>query len=172
MRRIGAPRTVSPMTWMVLPALAAVAGTLILAIPISLFGLHLPELVFPLVLAFAWPMIRPSMIAPVVLALLGLFLDLFWGGPIGLWPVALMAVYVVVLFSRNLLMGQSTGAMFAFYALSVLLAFAIAYGVTAAIAHNPPSLLATLGQMIPTLLLFPMANRLIAGLDDADLRFL
>ncbi len=47
--------------------------------------LQLPEPVFPMAPAFAWAMIRPSVLAPLVLLVMGLFLDLLWGGPIGLW---------------------------------------------------------------------------------------
>jgi rod shape-determining protein MreD len=74
-------RPLEPWRWLGVPALVAVVATIVFAIPIKVFGLQLPEPVFPMVLAFAWAVIRPSVIAPFVLMLLGLFLDLFWGGP-------------------------------------------------------------------------------------------
>ena len=66
MRRPVAVRVVGPMQWIVYPALAAVAATVVFATPVELFGLTLPEPVFPMVLAFAWPLIRPSMTAPAI----------------------------------------------------------------------------------------------------------
>jgi rod shape-determining protein MreD len=46
--------------WIVLPALLAVFATVLMATPVRLFGFGLPEPVWPMALAFAWPVIRPS----------------------------------------------------------------------------------------------------------------
>ncbi|MFC5374093.1 hypothetical protein ACFPIF_16135 [Brevundimonas faecalis] len=171
MRRAITVRVVGPMQWIVYPALAAVAATILLATPLQLFGLSLPEPVFPLVLAFAWPLIRPSMLAPAVLFGLGLFLDLFWGGPLGLWALSLMAVYGVILLAAKFLAGQATIVLFALYAASTGLAFILAYLVTIMLTGNAPSILAVLGQVAPTLLLFPLADWLMERFDDTDVRF-
>ena len=40
-------------------ALLVLAATVVLGTPLQLFGLHLPEPVIPMILAFAWPLIRP-----------------------------------------------------------------------------------------------------------------
>ncbi len=76
MRRAVAVRVVGPMQWIVYPALIAIAATIVLQTPVEVFGLHLPEPVIPTVLAFAWPLIRPSVLAPLVLVVLGLLLAL------------------------------------------------------------------------------------------------
>lgn len=171
MRRPVAVRMVGPMQWIVYPALVAAVGTLILATPVELFGLKLPEPILPLVLAFAWPLIRPSVGAPFVLFLLGLFLDLILGPALGLWPLCLLAVYGVVLVARNLLAGQETVFLFGWYGAGVALAFFLAYLLVGIRAGTPPSLLALVGQVIPTLLLFPLAHWLIERFDDGDVRF-
>ena len=171
MRRTITVRMVGPMQWIGYPALIAVAVTILLAVPLRLFGLTLPEPVLPLVLAFAWPLIRPSMLAPVVLFGLGLFLDLFWGGTIGLWALSLLLVYGAILLTAKFLAGQATIVLFALYVASTGLAFAAVYLVTRGLAGNAPSLLAVAGQVLPTLLLFPLADWLIERFDDADVRF-
>ncbi|WP_346426496.1 hypothetical protein [Brevundimonas naejangsanensis] len=171
MRRTITVRMVGPMQWIGYPALIAAAATVLFAIPLRLFGLPLPEPVWPLVLAFAWPLIRPSMLAPAVLFVLGLFLDLFWGGALGLWAISLLAVYGVILLAAKFLSGQATIVLFALYVISTGLAFTVAYAVTRMDAGNGPSLLAMAGQVIPTLLLFPLADWLIERFDDADVRF-
>lgn len=170
MRRPTPVRVVGPLQWIVYPALIVIALTVLLATPVAVFGFKLPEPILPLVLAFAWPLIRPSMLAPAVLFGLGLFLDLFLGGPLGMWPLALMAVYAVVLATRALLAGQETQALFGWYVGCVVLAFLLAYLVVSVTAGNAPSLLALFGQVIPTLLLFPAANWLIERFDDGDTR--
>lgn len=171
MRRTITVRMVGPMEWIVYPALIAAAATILFAIPLRLFGLPLPEPVWPLVLAFAWPLIRPSMLAVAVLFGLGLFLDLFWGGALGLWALSLLAVYGVILLAAKFLAGQATIVLFALYVISTGLAFAVACAVTRLDAGHGPSLLAVAGQLVPTLLLFPVADWLIERFDDADVRF-
>ena len=171
MRRPVTVRVVGPAQWIVIPALIAVAGTVILATPIKLFGLNLPEPVLPVVLAFAWPVIRPSVIAPLVLGALGLFLDVFWGGALGLWPLALMAVYGLVLSSRSILSNQETQVLFAWYAGAVAVAFALGFCVVTLQTGNMPSLIGMFFQMLPTILMFPLANLMIQRFDDGDVRF-
>ena len=171
MRRPVAVRVVGPVQWIVIPALVTVAVTILLATPVELFGLNLPEPVIPMVLAFAWPLIRPSVTAPLVLTLLGLFLDIITWGPLGLWALALLAIYAVVLASRSFLIGQDTAVLFAWYAACCGLAFLLVYLVRIVIDQNAASLLALIGQIVPTLLLFPFAGRMIERFEDGDVRF-
>ena len=171
MRRGVAVRVVGPLHWIVYPALAAMALTVVLATPVELFGFKLPEPVLPMVLAFAWPLIRPSVLAPVALFVTGLFLDLLWGGALGLWPLALLTVYGVVLLSRNLLAGQETRVLFIWYGACTVLAFLLAYLVVTLDAGRAPSLFALFWQVAPTLLVFPAADWLIQRFDDGDVRF-
>ena len=171
MRRPAAVRVVGPLQWILYPALAALAATLILGTPASLFGLRLPEPVIPMVLAFAWPLIRPSMIGPAVLFGTGLFLDLFWSGPLGLWPLCLMGVYATVLFTRHLLAGHEGLVRFTAYAICTLGAFGLAYVIMALRVGNPAAIWPLVAQVVPTLLLYPVANWLIERFDDGDTRF-
>ena len=171
MRRPVAVRVVGPMQWIVYPALIAIAATIVLQTPVELFGLHLPEPVIPMVLAFAWPLIRPSVLAPAVLVALGLALDILTWGPLGLWGLTFLAIYSVVLASRSFLAGQDTAVLFVWYAACCALAFLMAYLVVTLIARNPPSILALIGQIVPTLLLFPFADRMIERFEDGDVRF-
>lgn len=171
MRRSITVRMVGPMQWIGYPALVAIAITILLAIPLRIMGLSLPEPVLPLVLAFAWPLIRPSILGPVVLFGLGLFLDMFWGGAAGLWPLALLTTYGVVLVASRFMAGQATMVLFILYVSSISLAFLAAHMVLTLKTGNAASLVAVAGQMIPTLLLFPIADWLIQTFDDADVRF-
>ncbi len=131
----------------------------------------LPEPVFPLAAAFAWALIRPSVLPPFVLLLLGLFLDVFWGGPQGLWPLCLLAAYACVLAARRLITGQDLPVMWASYGATTAAAFALGYGLMTLDAGGPPSLLATGWQYLATLLLFPFAWWLVERYEDADVRF-
>ena len=171
MRRPVAVRVVGPLQWIVYPSLLAILATLVLATPVTLFGLSLPEPVIPMVLAFAWPLLRPSITAPLALLALGLFLDLLYYTPLGLWSLSLICIYAAILVSRNFLMGQETRVLFVWYTVASLGAFFLAYVIVTIDAKRAPSLLALLGQIVPTLLIFPLADRLIQRFDDGDVRF-
>lgn len=159
------------MQWIAYPALAALALTVVLGTPVELFGLKLPEPIAPMVLAFAWPLIRPTILAPAVLFGLGLFLDLFLETPLGLWALSLTCVYGAVLVSRSFLAGQEVHVLFVWYAACTGLAFLLSYLIVTAHSGNAPSLLSLVGQVTPTLLLFPVAAWMLDRFDDGEVRF-
>src|SRR5665647_2576680 len=107
--------------------LVSIVATLMLAAPIRVFGISLPEPVFPMVLAFSWAVIRPSVLGPFALLLIGLFQDLFWGGPLGLWPLSLLIAYFIALLTRNLMVGQSGSVLWGWYAALTVVAMGCAY---------------------------------------------
>jgi len=160
-----------PLVWLVTPTLIALAATVLMAVPLRVFGLSLPEPVFPMVLAFAWAVIRPSILGPFLLLIAGLFLDLFWNGSLGLWAVSLIGVYGVVLMIRNLMAGQPVLVLWSWYGLFTILAFGLVYLVVLADSHTAPNLVSVACQTGVTILLFPFARRLIEQFEDADIRF-
>lgn len=160
-----------PWSWLVAPTLLAVVGTVLLGMPLRLFGMALPEPVFPMVLAFAWAVIRPSVLGPFLLLVAGLFLDLFWGGALGLWALALILAYGVALTARSLMAGQSTTVLAVWYLGATALAFGAAYLFAMLDAHVPPDPVAVGVQFAITVALFPLSKRLIDRFEDADVRF-
>jgi rod shape-determining protein MreD len=170
-RGINAARPMSPFGWLGLPALACVLATLAFGTPLRILGFGVPQPVFPLAMAFAWALIRPSVLPPFALLALGLFLDVFWGGPQGLWPLCLLAAYAAVLSVRRLITGQDFVVMWAWYAAATLTAFAAGFLLMGLQAGGAPNLLAVGWQLFATLLLFPFVWRLIERYEDADVRF-
>jgi rod shape-determining protein MreD len=157
--------------WLTVPALVVVVATVLTDIPLRVFGARLPEPVYGLVLAFSWAVIRPSLLPPFVLLLLGLYSDLFDGGEIGLWPTSLLLAYGFVLVTRPMMIGQSRAMMWAWYAIACLLAFTAAYLLTMLDALETPNLLSAFWQWLVTALLYPFAHSLIQRFEDADVRF-
>ena len=151
--------------------LQVVAATVLFAVPIRFFGLKLPEPVFMMAPTFAWAMIRPSFLAPFGVLLMGLFLDVFWGGPIGLWGLSLLVAYGIVLLARNMLAGQSKPMMWAWYVAASGIAMVSAVLFTRLDVHASPSWIAVGWQLLATAILYPFADRLIDRFEDADVRF-
>lgn len=170
MRFAGAQR-LDPLSWLVLPMLLALAAAVLFTLPLRLFGLQPPEPVWPLAPAFAWAVIRPSVVAPFLVLTMGLFLDLLWGGPSGLWGLALLLGFGFILLARSMMIGQSFPVLWLWFALMALVVFAAAYLLARLGSGEAPALLAVVLQVLPTLLLFPWAWWLIERFEDADVRF-
>jgi rod shape-determining protein MreD len=147
------------------------AASLVFAVPIRVFGLAPPEPVFALVPAFAWAMIRPSILPPIAVLILGLFLDALWGGPLGLWPLCLLAAYGSVLFARAFLSGQDFLVMWGGYAGACAIAMTTGLVCMRLETGASPSLVGAGWQFLASAALFPFAWRLIERYESADARF-
>jgi rod shape-determining protein MreD len=168
---LNAARPLNPWRWLMLPALTVVGATYLFAAPLQVFGLQLPEPVFAMVPAFAWAVIRPSVLAPFGVLLLGVFLDLFWGGPLGLWGLSLLGAYAVALTMRSMMTGQSLPMMWAWFGAATGVAMLGGYLFSMLDSLAMPSMLAVFWQFLATVVLFPFAHRLIDRFEDADVRF-
>ena len=155
------PRRRAGRRWVLGPVVVSLVATLMFAAPVRLWGVAAPEPVFPLTAAFVWAALRPSMIAPAALVLLGLFLDFVWGGPIGLWPLCLIAAHVLALSVRRLLSGEDFAVLWVWYAVSCGAAFAVGEGVLRLAYGVWPSLVGAALQAGITIALFPLAWQLI-----------
>lgn len=168
---MSAARPLDPWRWLGVPMLQALGATVLFGIPLKVFGLQLPEPVFPMAATFAWALIRPSVLAPFAVLLMGLFLDLFWGGPLGLWAVCLLIAYGIVLTGRSMIAGQSRAILWAWYGVVTGTAMMAGYLFIMLDVHAMPSLVSVAWQFLATIVLYPFADRLIDMFEDADVRF-
>ena len=160
-----------PSAWLAAPSVVCVLLSVVLALPIKVFGLQPPEPVFAMAPAFAWAVIRPSILPPFALMALGLFQDCLWGNVLGLWPLTLLGLYGLAFLIRRVLTGQDFWPMFVWYGAICAAGFAIATGLTYMQAGAAPNLLGLALQWLPTLALFPLSWGLIVRFEDADIRF-
>lgn len=167
----GGARPLAPWSWLGVPMLWVMAATFLFALPIRFWGLGLPEPLFALPVTFAWAVIRPSMLGPVCVMLLGLYCDLLWGAPLGLWPVCLLLPYGMVLGGRAMLAGQSQLMMWLWYAAATALTLGAGYLFTMLETRNAPDAISVGFQFLATVILYPFADRLIDRFEDADVRF-
>ncbi len=164
-------RPLNPVFWIGIPIVLCAIASLVFALPFSLFGLRLPEPVFAFAPAFAWAIIRPSVLPPFGLLLLGLFTDILWGGPIGLWPLCLMSVYAPVLLGRAFLSGLGFWGLWSWYLAVSGVAMVIGWVLVSLQAGVAPNLIGFGCQFLVTGALFPFGFRLIEQYEDADVRF-
>jgi rod shape-determining protein MreD len=164
-------RPLSPAFWIGLPMAACVVASIVLATPIRIAGLQAPEPAFALIPAFAWGAARPSIVPPFALVVLGIFLDLLWGGPLGLWPACLLTAYALVFFARPILAGQEFWALWAAYVVACAGAMTVGVALTSFRAGHAPDLLGVGLQFGVSAALFPFAWRLLERYEVADTRF-
>lgn len=167
----GGARALEPWRWLGVPLLQVMAITLLFALPIRVYGLALPEPIFAMPVAFAWAVIRPSMLGPVAVALMGFFLDMLWGSPTGFWAVCLLITYGAALAGRSMMAGQSRGMMWAWYGALTALSMGAGYLFTMFDVKAMPSPVSVAWQFLATIILYPFADRLIERFEDADVRF-
>jgi rod shape-determining protein MreD len=166
-----AARTLEPWRWLGVPLLQVAALTLLFAIPLRFWGYALPEPVFALPVVFAWAVIRPAMLAPPAILLMGVFMDFLWGAPTGFWPVCLLSAYGAVFAARSMLAGRSRIELWAWYGAVTALTLGVGYLITMLDTKGMPSPLAVGWQFLATVVLYPFADRLIERFEDADVRF-
>ena len=164
-------KPLNPLSWLGLPVLACVGATILFAAPVRVLGFPLPEPVFGLIPAFAWAVIRPSILAPLALVALGVFTDLYWGSPTGLWGLSLLVAYAAVLSVRRFMLGQSWVVSWIWFSVAAALAMGAGFFLTLLSSLAVPSLIAVFWQFLATSALYPFADRLIQRFEDADVRF-
>jgi rod shape-determining protein MreD len=161
----------NPFAWLGGPMALAAVAQLLFALPVRVFGLQPPEPVFALVPAFAWAVIRPSVLPPFALLALGLYLDALLGGPLGLWPLCLLAAYAPVLAARRFLLGQGLIVLWVWYAGACAAAMAVGVMFMLLRTGAAPGPVGVAWQWLASAALFPFAFRLAQAYEDADVRF-
>ncbi|HKR90058.1 MAG TPA: hypothetical protein VJS38_17965 [Phenylobacterium sp.] len=168
---MSAVRSLDPTRWLGVPLIQVVVATILFGIPIRLWGLQLPEPLFAMPAVFAWAVIRPSVLAPIGVLIMGLFMDLFWGGSMGLWALCLLLAYGILLGGRSMMAGQSRTMLWIWYGIVTAIAQLSGYLFIMLDNRATPSLVPVGWQFLSTVVLFPFAYRLIDMFEDADVRF-
>jgi rod shape-determining protein MreD len=164
-------RPLEPWRWIGVPMLQVMGATVLFSIPLRVFGLQLPEPIFAMTLAFAWAVIRPSVLAPFAILILGLLLDILWGGPLGFWAICLLIAYGVALAGRTMMAGQNRMILWLWYALVTATALLAGFLFVMLDSKSSPGLIPLAWQFLATIVLYPFAQRLIDLFEDADVRF-
>ncbi len=168
---MSAARGLQPWRWLGVPMLQVIVATILFGLPLRAFGWQLPQPIFPMALAFAWAVIRPSILAPFAILILGLLLDIYWGGPLGLWALCLLIAYGVALSGRSMMAGQNRAILWAWYGLTIATAMVAAYLFVMLDSRSSPGLVPMAWQFVATIILYPYAQWLIDLFEDADVRF-
>jgi rod shape-determining protein MreD len=161
----------NPLVWLGAPALACAVGAVVISAPLTILGFGPPQPALGMVCAFAWGMIRSSVLAPFALLALGVFDDLLWGDRLGLWPAAFLTAYALAVAARPVIAGQGFWALWGWYLAACAAGFGVAFGLTLAATGEAPDLLGLAVQWLATGAIFWFAWKMIEAYEDADVRF-
>jgi rod shape-determining protein MreD len=171
LHRSVAKPTVTPVEWIFIPAGVCILAVIVLAAPIKIGIFSPPEPILPLVLAFSWALIRPSYLAPLVLAGLGMFLDYYWGGPLGLYTFLLMLVYATFVSLRAYISGQETLVIIGVYILTCFVFFLVGTLIVSINAGTIPRIIGVFEQFFATVACFPLVLYMLETYLHSDARF-
>jgi rod shape-determining protein MreD len=139
-----------------LPLILALALVVLVNLPVSLTGRLFPAPILALAAVYYWVLVRPDLMPPGAVFIVGLLEDVLSGGPPGLWAAGFLAAYFVADRQRETLAGLSgIGAILGF-AGSMLFAALTAYGLAFAVYWRSPPVAPLLLETIITVLFYPL----------------
>ena len=152
-----------------LPLLCGLLAVLISNLPLSLTNGLVPAPLFGLVPVYFWCLVRPDLMTPAAVFVIGLLEDVVAGGPPGVWTLSFVITYGVIDRQRDAFAGLAgLGAILGF-ATAALIACVVAYAVTAALYRFAPvgpmvaELAMTVLLYIPGVYLIGFIHRRLVG---------
>jgi rod shape-determining protein MreD len=159
-----------------IPFCCAVLCAILANVPVSVSGGIVPPPVLALMPVYYWCLVRPDLMPPFAVLIIGILQDLLSGSPPGVWTVSFVAAYALVDRERESFAGLSgVGAILGFAA-AMLTAGATAYGIIAIYYWKLPPLGPILLEIavsvvfyIPILVILGFLHRRLVGSARSDL---
>ena len=139
-----------------LPAFLSVLLVVIVNMPVSVTGGLLPAPALALACIYFWVLVRPDLMPPAVVLIIGLLEDLFSGGPPGLWAAGFLAAYWLTDRQRETFAGLSGAGAMAGFVGAMLLASAVAYVLHALVYLRLPPPAPLMLESVSTILFYPL----------------
>jgi rod shape-determining protein MreD len=139
-----------------LPVLLALGLVVLVNLPVSFTGRLMPAPSLALAAVYYWLLVRPDLMPPVAVFIVGLLEDVLSGGPPGLWAAGFLAAYLLTDRERDTLAGlKGIGAILGF-AGSMLAAAAVAYALLLAVYWQAAPIAPLLLEAAVTVLFYPL----------------
>ena len=138
-----------------LPALSAVLLVMLVNLPVTLTGGLFPAPLLALTAVYFWALVRPDLMPPYLVLVIGLFEDLLSGGPAGIWATGFMAAYALVDRQRENLAGLAGAAAVLGFGAAMALAATATFVLTWIMYMRQPPLAPLLLASVFTVLFYP-----------------
>src|SRR3989440_3500811 len=139
-----------------LPVGLALLLVLLANLPVSFTGGVLPAPVLALATVYFWVLVRPDLVPPFAVLMIGLMEDLLSGGPPGLWAAGFLAAYALIDRQRETLAGLSELGGILGFAGATLLAGLTVYGLATVVYWRLPPPAPLLLETVVTVLFYPL----------------
>jgi rod shape-determining protein MreD len=146
---------VSRLFGSLLPAFSAVLLVMLVNLPVTLTGGLFPAPLLALTAVYFWALVRPDLMPPYLVLVIGLFEDLLSGGPAGIWATGFMAAYALVDRQRENLAGLAGAAAVLGFAAAMALAATATFVLTWIMYMRQPPLAPLLLASVFTVLFYP-----------------
>ena len=124
-------------------------------LPVSFTGALMPAPVLALAPIYFWGLVRPALMPPMAVLLLGLTEDLLSGGPPGIWAAGFLAAYAFAVRQREMLASLAGAGAVLGFAAATFLSAATAYLLASLVYWRPAPFGALLLQSAITVLFYP-----------------
>lgn len=152
------------------PVLLTVALLLLLSLPLPLPYVSTAPPLVALIAVYYWAIYRPDLMPPGAACLLGLFVDVLGGGPLGLNALVLVCVQWISVHQRAALADKSFYVVWLAFGLIAPGAATLAWLVACVMLMAPLSPLPGLVQAAVSVALYPLVTGLFRALSAPSLR--
>lgn len=137
-----------------LPLACGLLGALIANIPISVLGGVVPPPLLALIPVYFWCLVRPDLMSPAAVLVIGLTEDLLSGGPPGVWTLSFVLTYALVARRRDSFAGLSGLVAVLGFAAAAAFACAVAWVLVAGLRGHMPPIGPIVSQLAMTVLFY------------------
>jgi rod shape-determining protein MreD len=111
----------------IVPVLCGLLGVVLSSLPVSLAGGAIPPPLLGFMAVYFWALVRPDLMPPAGVFIVGLAQDLFSGAPPGFWTAAFIATYALLDRQREAMASLAGFGAILGFALAMLFASAAVY---------------------------------------------
>ena len=110
-----------------IPVLLSFLGVIVTNLPFSILGSWIPSPMYALMPIYYWCLVRPDLMSPMWVFLIGVIHDMLSGGPPGIWAASFVATYAVIDRQRDAFAGLAGFAALLGFATAALVANVTSY---------------------------------------------
>ena len=138
------------------PAILGAFAIALANLPVSFTGGLLPPPLLGLAVVYFWTLLRPDLMPPLLVLLLGLWEDFLSGGQPGLWAIGYLVAYAVTDRQRDAFAGLSSWGVMVGFSIAMLSGAGAVYAAASLIFWQVSPVQPLLVQSIVTIVLYPL----------------
>ncbi len=143
------------LTRMLTPFLLTLALVILNIIPLEIPGFSRVVPLMPLMAVYHWAVYRSDLFPTYAVFIIGLLQDIFSGAPIGVYTIAFLVVYGMVIWQHRFLFGKSFSIIWLGFSIVSLVAFVLIWILICIWSFSLLDLSAACFQYLLTVAIFP-----------------